>query len=135
VGCGERHEAVVKLGLLAMDGVHSNSKDTEWDRTPLSWAAKNGGQATSSFLGHSPTNASESVRLSAWPKWAPMMVPLLAIFHTCVGLVDLSHECTGLYFPENGIESPGHGTTSRTSCAMLEEALPGAISEGATIFV
>ena len=62
-----------------------------------------------------------------------MMAPLLAISHTCVGLVDLSHECAGLYFPENGIESPGHGITSRTSCAMLEEALPGAISEGATI--
>ena len=40
---------MVKL-LLAKDGVDPDSKDTEYGRTPLSWAAENGHEAVVKLL-------------------------------------------------------------------------------------
>ena len=43
------HEAVVKL-LLATGKVDVDSKDTEYDQTPLSWAAAGGHEAVVKLL-------------------------------------------------------------------------------------
>ena len=48
MGCREGHEAVVKL--LLEKGAEPESKDNDYGRTPLSWAAGSGHEAVVKLL-------------------------------------------------------------------------------------